>query len=404
MTSTYWNSRKPVPSVIAPLATSAALTMRATTEPIVTAPCTAHHMRMNACWRRTELRSMPPLSSTKRHMAWAPAPFGAEVLGRRQALLDAAVERARAPISSAASLIARWRIASSTHDGDREVHEHAEADAPVEDGEHAEHPGDEQDAAGGLRDDLRQEVGHRRDVAVDALDQLARRVRAVELVVEAEDVAGHAQAQLVGRAPRGDRRVADDDDADRLRRHGDGEEHAGPGATNVDVLAPSVASSTIVRTTSGPASASAELAPRSAPRTAQRRASGRSRASRARPRDGDALGTGPVSRRNIHSDEAVSRHRRATAPVVTRRGGRSSLRSMENDIATLEPEADRPRSRRRARRGGAAGRGDLDRRDVRRLLTSPVTRCSTAGWSSIRRSRCDRSRSARSPTTTATAG
>ena len=75
MTSTYWNSKKPVPSEMAPWLTSPALAISATTDPIVTAPCTAHHIRMNARWRLTELRSIPPLSSTKRHIAWAPAPF-----------------------------------------------------------------------------------------------------------------------------------------------------------------------------------------------------------------------------------------------------------------------------------------------------------------------------------------
>ncbi len=97
-----------------PRSTSAALAISAMTEPMVTAPCTAHHIRMNARWRLTELRSIPPLSSTKRHMAWAPAPFE-----RRS---SAAVKRssmppyswASAPISSAASLIARCRIVSST--------------------------------------------------------------------------------------------------------------------------------------------------------------------------------------------------------------------------------------------------------------------------------------------------
>ena len=75
ISSTYWNSRNAVPSEIVPRATSVALTTRLSTDPTVTAPCTAHHMRMNARWRRTELRSMPELSSTKRHMACTPAPF-----------------------------------------------------------------------------------------------------------------------------------------------------------------------------------------------------------------------------------------------------------------------------------------------------------------------------------------
>ena len=97
-------------------------------------------------------------------------------------------------------------------------------------------PAIEQHPADGLRDDLAEEVGHRRDVAVDALDQLAGRVAAVELVVEAEHVAGHAQAQLVRRAPRGDRGEADDDDGDDLGRRRRWRGTRGRGATNVAVV------------------------------------------------------------------------------------------------------------------------------------------------------------------------
>ena len=78
-----------MPSSIVPLATSAALATSERTDPIVTAPCTAHHIRMNARWRRTELSSIPSLSSTKRHIAWAPAP-----LARRS---SAAVSRSSMP-------------------------------------------------------------------------------------------------------------------------------------------------------------------------------------------------------------------------------------------------------------------------------------------------------------------
>ena len=78
-----------MPSVMAPLATSTALTTRLSTEPAVTAPCTAHHSRMNARWRRIELCNIPELSSTKRHMACTPAP-----LARRS---SAAVRRSSMP-------------------------------------------------------------------------------------------------------------------------------------------------------------------------------------------------------------------------------------------------------------------------------------------------------------------
>ena len=103
-----------MPTVIAPLATSVADTTSASTEPSVTEPCTAHHMRMNARWRRTELRSMPPLSSTKRHMACTPAPLArrSSEAVRRSSMPP--YNRARAPISSEASWIARCRIAIST--------------------------------------------------------------------------------------------------------------------------------------------------------------------------------------------------------------------------------------------------------------------------------------------------
>ncbi len=92
ISSTYWNSRNAVPSVIAPLATSAALTTSASTEPAVTAPCTAHHRRMNARWRRTELCSMPRAVLDEAPHGVHAGAVGAQVLGRREALLDAAVE------------------------------------------------------------------------------------------------------------------------------------------------------------------------------------------------------------------------------------------------------------------------------------------------------------------------
>ena len=82
----------------------------------------------------------------------------------------------------------------------------------------------EQGAADGLGDDLAEEVGHRRDVAVDALDQLAGRVAAVELVVEAEHVAGDPQAQAVRGAPGRDGREAGDGDGEDLGGDGDGQE------------------------------------------------------------------------------------------------------------------------------------------------------------------------------------
>ena len=105
-----------------------------------------------------------------------------------------------------------------------EVHRHPDAEPPIDHAENDEHPADEHHAAGRLRDDLSEELGHRRHVAVDPLDQLTRRVPPVELVVEAEDVTGDAHAQVIRRAPGNDRRLAGDDDGDDLRGDGQGEE------------------------------------------------------------------------------------------------------------------------------------------------------------------------------------
>ena len=112
--------------------------------------------------------------------------------------------------------------------------------------------------------------------------------------------------------------------------------------TNSAVLAPSVAWSTMARTTSGPASDSAELTARSAPRTAQRRASGRRRASRARPRDGDSTGTRPVSRRVRRSRTGGFRRSGAPRPLATGSVLSSTLGPMEQDTstATLVPTDD----------------------------------------------------------------
>ena len=216
-----------MPSVIAPLATSVALDdereHRADRHRALHGPPQADERPLPA--HRAAQHPAAVLDEAP-HGVHAGA-VGPQVLRGREALLDAAVQ-----LGQRAHLVGRLVDRPVPHrqqhgDGEAEVDEHAEAEAPVEHRQHAEHPGDQQHAADGLGHDLRQEVGHRRDVAVDALDQLAGRVGAVELVVEAEHVAGHAQAQLVRRAPRRDRRVADDDDADDLGDDGDGEEHQG---------------------------------------------------------------------------------------------------------------------------------------------------------------------------------
>ena len=222
------------------------------------------------------------------------------------------------------------------------------AEAPVDHVEDAEHAGDQQDAADGLGDDLAEEVGDRRDVAVDALDQLAGRVPAVELVVEAEHVAGDAQAQLVRRAPGGDGREAGDGDGDDLGGDGDGEEQQGQ-ADELGRRAAVGRRSTIRPHDERAGQRQRRADARSAPRTAQRRASGRSRASRARPRDGGVVGTRPVSRGRPRRARGFLR--RARAPGRTRA---DLVRHLAPEAALCCARQRAIRLKRQLRRGSGA--------------------------------------------------
>ena len=148
----------------------------------------------------------------------------AEILDRVQPLLDAAVQPCHR-----AELVARLEhrsMAVERHGGggQRDVHDHADGDPPVEHGEHHEHAGHEEERTGHPGDDPTEEVGHVGDVAVDPLDQFAGRVATVELVVEAEDVVGETQSQPVRGVPRRDGGGARDEDLDDLTDDHDGEE------------------------------------------------------------------------------------------------------------------------------------------------------------------------------------
>ncbi len=91
-----------------------------------------------------------------------------------------------------------------------------DAEAPIEHEQDAEHPTEQHDRADHLRHHLGQEVGDVRDVPVDALDQLTRRVPAVELVIEPEHVPRDVEAQAVRDPPRRPGGRADDDHAEDL--------------------------------------------------------------------------------------------------------------------------------------------------------------------------------------------
>ena len=148
----------------------------------------------------------------------------ADVLRGVESLLDAAVEP-----SERAQFVRRLGdgpLAEQEHQPERDgdVDEHAETDAPVEHADDDDHAEDQQHRTECLRHDARQEVRHRGHVTVDALDQLPRRVSAMELVIETEDVTGHVDAQLIGRPPGADRGRAHHDDLHHLTDDHDREE------------------------------------------------------------------------------------------------------------------------------------------------------------------------------------
>ena len=200
---------------------------------------------------------------------------GAQVLDGGKPLLDAAVQP-----GVGAHLVGRLAHGPVAHAQDEERSTSADrrasrSRAASRDEQHGEHARDHDRRPGDLGNDLGQEVGDVGDVAVDALDQLARRVLAVELVVEAEHVASDVEAQPVGDPPRRHRRRAHDDDVEDLSDDGDDEEQ--------DAEVNDLAGRRTIRwprrrcagRSSGPASAPAEAAAMSAPSTAHLRASGR---------------------------------------------------------------------------------------------------------------------------------
>ena len=105
-----------------------------------------------------------------------------------------------------------------------DVRQHPQPEAPVDDGQHADHAPDQQHRTCHLGQDASQQFGDRRDVAVDPLDELTRRVRAMELVVEVEHMTGDADAQRIGRAPRRDGGAARHEHGHDLADHDDREE------------------------------------------------------------------------------------------------------------------------------------------------------------------------------------
>ena len=152
---------------------------------------------------------------------------GSQVLGGDEALLDAAVQPAER-----SHLVGRFthRPVATTHDdGERraEVEHETDRQPPVEHGEHDHHAADRQRRSERLGHHEAEELRHRRDVAVDTLDELTRRVPAVELVVETEHMARHVEPQIVRGRPGGGGRPPGDDHREDLRQQGDEEEHGG---------------------------------------------------------------------------------------------------------------------------------------------------------------------------------
>ena len=129
-----------------------------------------------------------------------------------------------------------------------------------------------------------------------------------------------------------------DDDGDDLGGHGDGEERQ----RQADELGGAGARRRLgrrcARTTSGPASDSAELTAEERAEDGPTRASGRSRASRARPRDGESC------RHRRQSPAAIARPATGFPPVRGRATARQYARRHGTDTATatLVPADEAP--------------------------------------------------------------
>jgi hypothetical protein len=155
------------------------------------------------------------------------AAVGAHVLDARQALLDEAEDLRRGLALAGGG--GHRDLAQRHHHGDLEQREHGQrqADPGVLEPQHHQDAGEQQQAADHAHGELGEEVAERGDVAVDALDHLARGAGRVEGHVERQAVLEQVAAQQVGGGP-----------ADRGAEHGrraaeqlgpqrDGEEHAG---------------------------------------------------------------------------------------------------------------------------------------------------------------------------------
>ena len=263
-------------------------------------------------------------------------PVRAEIFRGDETFLDPAVQTPER--AHFLGRLAHGPMPAADHDGERgaEVDHEPDRESPVEHGEHDNHAGDHQCGAERLGHDETQELRHRRDVAVDALDQFARRVPPMELVVEPEHVAGHVESKLVGRGPRRGRRPPGDEHGQHLSHERDHEEDPGERVSS-SLSAPAAARSTRRRMTSGPAITNNDDAATSSPSAAHRTRSGhRSAPQRAPPGlrsccHADSLPMSPRRERERFDKRAPSAepcNPRDRAPAFPHAGGIVALSSM----------------------------------------------------------------------------
>ncbi len=125
----------------------------------------------------------------------------ADVLGAGEALLEKAEEgRVGLPLGGP---VRDGEVAQAHQDGEGGDGEEGDdtAHTPVRSKQHDHDPNHHQRVAEDLKDELREEVGERCDVAVDPLDHLARRVRLVEGEIEVDGMGQQVDTETIGGGP-----------------------------------------------------------------------------------------------------------------------------------------------------------------------------------------------------------
>jgi hypothetical protein len=147
--------------------------------------------------------------------------IGTDILGAGELFADEPIELGHLLAHQLPLRDGQGANADQHDQGDQAKGQHARPNPPVLHGEQDEDARQQDRVAGHRHDQLREKVRQGAHVAVDARDQLARRVRLVERGVEPQAVEGQVLAQCVGRPPGHVLAKERGQDAQRLAAHRD---------------------------------------------------------------------------------------------------------------------------------------------------------------------------------------